>query len=181
MLWPPDLFWVMKWWKLYGLSQEEALRVIVSCLQLFYFPLFTGQHTPGGSCWFSLSLRIKRWATESLMTHDRHACDPWPMNVALLRKALGCWHNLAWANGYRGFLIAQLVKNLPAMQEISVQFLGWEGPLERGKAAHSSILAWSRKESDMTEQLSLSMDTVTLDFETLFQPEEGISWAFHST
>ena len=67
------------------------------------------------------------------------------------------------------------------MQEISVQFLGWEGPLERGKAAHSSILAWSRKESDMTEQLSLSMDTVMLDLETLFQPQEGISWAFHST
>ena len=39
-------------------------------------------------------------------------------------------------------LIAQLVKNLPAMQEISVRFLGWEDPLEKGKAAHSSILAW---------------------------------------
>ena len=39
-------------------------------------------------------------------------------------------------------LIAQLVKNLPAMQEISVRFLGWEDPVEKGKAAHSSILAW---------------------------------------
>ena len=40
------------------------------------------------------------------------------------------------------FLIAQLVKNLPAMQETWVQSLGWEDPLEEGKAAHSSILAW---------------------------------------
>ena len=40
------------------------------------------------------------------------------------------------------FLIAQLVKNLPAMQEIPVQFLCWEDPLEKGKATHSSILAW---------------------------------------
>ena len=39
-------------------------------------------------------------------------------------------------------LKAQLVKNLPAMQEILVQYLGWEDPLEKGKATHSSILAW---------------------------------------
>ena len=37
---------------------------------------------------------------------------------------------------------AQLVKNLPAMRETWVQFLGWEGPLEKGTATHSSILAW---------------------------------------
>ena len=42
----------------------------------------------------------------------------------------------------RAFLIAQLVKNLPAMQEIWVQSLGWEDPLKKGKATHSSILAW---------------------------------------
>ena len=38
--------------------------------------------------------------------------------------------------------VAQLVKNLPAMWEIWVQSLGWEDPLEKGKAPHSSILAW---------------------------------------
>ena len=37
--------------------------------------------------------------------------------------------------------IAQLVKNLPAMQETRVLFLGQEDPLEKGKATHSSILA----------------------------------------
>ena len=39
-------------------------------------------------------------------------------------------------------LVAQLVKNPPAMQETRVQFLGWEYPLEKGKATHFSILAW---------------------------------------
>ena len=39
-------------------------------------------------------------------------------------------------------LIAQLVKNPPAVPETLVQFLGWEDPLEKGKATHSSILAW---------------------------------------
>ena len=40
------------------------------------------------------------------------------------------------------FWVAQTVKNLPAMQEAWVQFLGWEDPLEKGMATHSSILAW---------------------------------------
>ena len=39
-------------------------------------------------------------------------------------------------------LVAQLVKNPPAMQETWVQFLGWEDPLEEGMLTHSSILAW---------------------------------------
>ena len=46
---------------------------------------------------------------------------------------------------YIGFcllMVAQLVKNPPAMRETWVQFLGWEDPLERGKAAHSSVRAW---------------------------------------
>ena len=40
------------------------------------------------------------------------------------------------------FLVAQLVKNLPAMWETWVRSLGWEDPQEKGKATHSSILAW---------------------------------------
>ena len=39
-------------------------------------------------------------------------------------------------------LVAQLVKNLPAMPESWVRSLGWEDPLEKGKATHCSILAW---------------------------------------
>ena len=43
----------------------------------------------------------------------------------------------SWAS-----LVAQLVKNLPAMWETWVPFLGWEDSLEKGKATHSSIPAW---------------------------------------
>ena len=39
-------------------------------------------------------------------------------------------------------MVAQLVKNLPAMWVTWVQSLGWGDPLEKGKATHSSILAW---------------------------------------
>ena len=63
-------------------------------------------------------------------------------------------------------LVAQLVKNPPAMRETWVWSLGWEDPLEKGTTTHPSILAWSipwtyrplgRKESDTTEWLSLSL------------------------
>ena len=43
----------------------------------------------------------------------------------------------SWAS-----LVAQLVKNLPAVRETWVRSLGWEDPLEEGVATHSSILAW---------------------------------------
>ena len=46
-------------------------------------------------------------------------------------------HAMGWAS-----LVAQTVKNLPAMQEPQVQSLGQEDPLEKGMATHSSILAW---------------------------------------
>ena len=43
----------------------------------------------------------------------------------------------SWAS-----LVAQMVKNMPAMWKTWVQFLGWEDPLEEGMATHSSVLAW---------------------------------------
>ena len=45
-----------------------------------------------------------------------------------------------WVLG--GFLIAQLVKNPPAMRETWVRSRGWEDPLEKGEATHSSIVVW---------------------------------------
>ena len=40
------------------------------------------------------------------------------------------------------YLVAQMVKNLPAIQKIWIRSLGWEDPLEKGMATHSSILSW---------------------------------------
>ena len=71
--------------------------------------------------------------------------------------------DLCWAS-----LVTQKVKNLPMMQETQFCSLGWEDPLEKGMATHSSILAWEipwteepvgyspwgYKELDMTEQLT---------------------------
>ena len=76
------------------------------------------------------------------------------MKVELLRKihVIGWWHLLRRQaplthlphshNLYRASLVAQTVKHLSAMQETGVRSLGWEDPLEKEMAAHSSILAW---------------------------------------
>ena len=57
----------------------------------------------------------------------------------------------SWAS-----LVAQLVKNPPAMQETGVRSLGWEDCLEKGKGMHSSVLAW---------RIPVAHDWVTFSFE----------------
>ena len=70
--------------------------------------------------------------------------------------------------------MAQMVKNLPAIPEAQVRSLGWEAPLEKGTATHTSILVWriprtegpvgyspcGHKELDTTEQLRLSLSFI---------------------
>ena len=59
------------------------------------------------------------------------------------RRDAGLIPGLARSPGVgRASLVAQLVKNLPAMRETWVRSLGWEDPLEKGMATHSSILSW---------------------------------------
>ena len=97
-------------------------------------------------------------------------------------EGIGYSLQYSWA-----FLMAQLIQNPPAMWETWVWSLGWEDPLEKGKATHSSILAWripwtldfvsmglqrgghpwGCKELDTTEKLSLSCSN-TDDLKTVF-------------
>ena len=74
-----------------------------------------------------------------------------PVSGRSAGEGIGYPLQYCWAS-----LVAQLVKNISAMRETWVQSLGWEDALEKGKATHSSILAWtyspwSLKESDTTE------------------------------
>ena len=81
------------------------------------------------------------------------------------------------------YLVAQRVKNLPALQETWVRSLGWEDPLEKGTVTYSSILAWripwrslvgyspwGPKESDTTEQRT------TFTFTWLLSSWKGKWW-----
>ena len=82
------------------------------------------------------------------------------------REGIGYPLQYSWAS-----LVAQLVKNLPAMWETWVQSLGWENPLEKGKAPipafwpgefHGLYSPWGHKESDMTARISLHFTSIPL-------------------
>ena len=86
-----------------------------------------------------------------------------PGLIPKLGRSAGKWIGYplqySWAS-----LVAQLVKNLPAMRETWVGSLGWQDPLEKGTATHSNILNCivhgGYKESDTAEQLSLSLHSL---------------------
>ena len=66
--------------------------------------------------------------------------------------------------------MAQTVKNLPAMQETQVRFLGQEDPLEKEMAIHSSTLAWKipwTEEPDRLQSMGLQSRTRLSDFTSL--------------
>ena len=81
---------------------------------------------------------------------------------------------------YWAFLVAQLVNNLPAMQETWVQSLGWEDPLEKGKATplfwpgefQALYSPWGHKKSDMTEGLSFFLSLTNVDLKQVLNPSE---------
>ena len=71
-------------------------------------------------CFFKLQTSIKKHTRKIKTPHGNSEFFPW-LGVPL---------------------VVQAVKNLPATQETWVQYLDWEGPLEKEMATHSSILAW---------------------------------------
>ena len=111
-----------------------------------HFPIRVGIHLPSPGTW---QVGVKGCVTVSMSRIWQKQC--WVNSGARSAK---------WAS-----LVAQLVKNPPALWETWVWSLGWEDLLEKRKAAHSSTLAWritwtvyspcGRNESDMTERLSL--------------------------
>ena len=109
--------------------------------------------TPDNSIWSWLRLLDSSVGKESAC----NAVDPGLISGSGRSAGEGIGYPLhhSWAS-----LVAQLVKNPPAMWETWVRSLSWEDPQEKGKATHSSILVWriprGHKELDSTERLSLS-------------------------
>ena len=72
----------------------------------------------------------------------RAAVDPTPTHTHTGRQAPGGWRSGLTCLSLTASLVAQLVKNPPAMWETWVRSLGWEDPLEKGVATRFRILAW---------------------------------------
>ena len=70
------------------------------------------------------------------------------------------------ATSEKSSLVAQMVENLPAMQQTQVRSLGWKDPLEKGIATHSSVLAWEIPWTEETGSLkSMGSQRVRHDWE----------------
>ena len=105
---------------------------------------------PGSSLHGTLQARILEWVAISFSRRSSPSRD-WTWVSCIAGRLFTVWATreattLLKLNYFLrtvlASLVAQLVKNLPAMQEIQVWFLGWEDPLEKEMATHSSILAW---------------------------------------
>ena len=86
-------------------------------------------------------IHISNWGFPDSSTGTESACNAGepgsiPGSGRSPGEGIGCPLQYSWAS-----LVAQLVKNPPAMQETWVQSLGWEDPLQKGKATNFSILA----------------------------------------
>ena len=106
------------WWaKVYGIAKSRTQ------LSNFHMPLYQA---------ICLMVLASFW-----LKNKRHSEDFFPTVVKnKCSKEICSLHPL-----YGAFLVARLVKHLPAIWETWVQFLGQNDPLEKGKATHSSILA----------------------------------------
>ena len=111
----------------------------------------------------------------------------WVGKIPWRRDRLPLWYS--WASS-----VTQMVKNPPAMRETWARSLDWEGPLEKGKVTHSSILAWripwtvyslwGHTESDTTKQLHFhfSLSCIgegngnPLQCSCLENPRDGGAW-----
>ena len=90
-----------------------------------------------------------KWLYNILYESARYSVGIFQACEFQLAQDLGGTSVREWAS-----LIAHLVKNLPAMQETQVRFLGWDDSLENGKATHSTVVVWRiprTVESDTTE------------------------------
>ena len=102
-------------------------------------------------CWVSQDLRVLRALSSlgSRKTQWKRVTWVCHIEITAIRKSCGVWiirlheRSEIWAPPWRqgASLVAQLVKNSPAMRETWVRYLDREDPLGKGKATHSSVLA----------------------------------------
>ena len=116
-------------------------------------------------CWhldpgFPASRTVRKLSHPVLFGYGSLACLRHSVNLSGKEKG----QKIRWE---QSSLVAQMVKHLYAMQETRVQSLGWEDPLEKEMAAHSSILAWKIPwTAEPSGLLSMGLQRVRHDWTT---------------
>ena len=108
----------------FQIMKTQLLFVLLVCFLQFSKHVSVGY--PGGTCGTESACQCRR--------HKRRWFNPWVRKIPWRRD--GCPLQRPWAS-----LVAQLVKNLPAVQETWVPSLGWEDPPKEEMVTHSSIFA----------------------------------------
>ena len=118
-------------WRLFEEKLKyKAVSSLLCHFYRFYLPLISVCSLNSQKCWYLLKPHIRSKCRKNSTALLRQICDLG--FIGYLGTPIPKWTSL----------VAQLVKNLPAVQETWVWFLGWEDSLENGMATHSSILAW---------------------------------------
>ena len=89
------------------------------------------------------------WKFEIRVQHGHHLVRMLPPDPAISFLYINIYLTEMWAS-----LVAQTVKNLPAVWDTQVRSLDWEDPLEKGLATHSGRIPWTEEPSDTTEWLA---------------------------
>ena len=143
----------------FSIVHEAEVDVFLEFSCFFYDPLDVGNLISGSSAFSKSSLNIWKFSVHILLkphleNFEYYFANMWnECNCAVVWTFLG--------------LVSQLVKNLPAMWETWIWFLGWEDPLEKRRLSSPvfwrgefhGLYPWGRKQSDTTERLSLSLWT----------------------
>ena len=129
--------------KAYSTSPKNTVPKNSQALSIFFF-FFTKTH---------LYLLIFPECSGNSLKMTALFSDIQALGISQKEKIKGSYG--VWADKHS--LVAQMVKNLPAVQETKVQSLGWEDPLEKAMAMHSSILAcripWTEEPGGLLESL----------------------------
>ena len=134
----------------FGIVNKAEVDVFLELSCFFDDPVDVGNLISGSSAFSKTSLTTWKFTVHVLLkpgngsSYSTRLKSSWPFrNICICMFSLCSSLSTQLTALYIWVsLVAQLVKNPPAMQETRVRSLGWEDPLEKGKAMHSSILAW---------------------------------------
>ena len=159
-----------------GLLQPWKGNLLAQSCPILFNPVDCS--LPGSSLHGTLQARILEWVAISFSRRSSPSRD-WTWVSCIAGRLFTVWATreattLLKLNYFLktllASLVAQLVKNMPALQEIQVWFLGWEDPLEKEMVTHSSILAWRIPWTERSRRLQSmgSHDSVAKLPRTLF-------------
>ena len=126
----------------FGIVNKAEIDVFLELSCFFDDPVDVGNLISGSSAFSKTSLNIWKFMVHVLLKPGLQNFEHYLLVCEMSAIVQEFEHSLALPFFGMASLVAQRLKHLPAMREMWVQSLGWEDPLEKEMATHSSTLAW---------------------------------------